>query len=522
MLRHALGMPLDGLEREPGASGVMMLPIPEAGTLQEVRGQDAARAVPGVTGLEITIPRGRPVVPLPDGDRYLGFVFARGDTPADVEAALRAAHTALEDRDRMKVLLVATYELGQQPGALGSAAAHLQARGHEVRALDVSVDPWDPALVEWADEVAFSVPMHTATRLARDLARGIDRPVRAFGLYADAVPRLRDPGRVGCSSPGPRGCCRRSTATPASTSAVNSGSSVRSSRPHGCAHRCRHCPVPVVFDGRVRRVDEDAVLADIAQLVAAGAEHITFGDPDFLNAPPHSRRIVAAMHERFPDVTFDCTVKVEHVLRHADAVARVRRVGLRVRRLRVRVGRRRGARAPRQGAHRGRRRARGHDPARRRHRGAAVVAALHAVDDTRRPRRAARLRARARSRREHRPGAVQRATAAARRLTPARPPRSRARSSARGTRNARPTPGRHPIPRSTPSSSSIAAIVDSADDVLELYRQVREAVGAPPVDLSHVTTGRPRLTESWFCCAEPTDLQLTRIGAQGDSSETCC
>ena len=95
VLRHALGMPLDGIQREPGASGVMMLPIPEAGTLQEVRGQDAARAVPGVTGLEITIPRGRPVVPLPDGDRYLGFVFARGDTPEAVEASLRSAHTAL-------------------------------------------------------------------------------------------------------------------------------------------------------------------------------------------------------------------------------------------------------------------------------------------------------------------------------------------------------------------------------------------------------------------------------------------
>jgi biotin carboxylase len=95
VLRHALGMPLDGLVREPGASGVMMLPIPAAGTLREVRGQDEARALPGVTGLEITIPRGRPVVPLPDGDRYLGFVFARGDTPADVEASLRAAHAAL-------------------------------------------------------------------------------------------------------------------------------------------------------------------------------------------------------------------------------------------------------------------------------------------------------------------------------------------------------------------------------------------------------------------------------------------
>ena len=74
----------------------MMLPIPSAGTLREVRGQEAARAVPGVTGLELTIPRGRPVVPLPDGDRYLGFVFARGATPADVEHALRTAHAALE------------------------------------------------------------------------------------------------------------------------------------------------------------------------------------------------------------------------------------------------------------------------------------------------------------------------------------------------------------------------------------------------------------------------------------------
>jgi len=95
VLRHALGLSLDGLEREPAAAGVMMLPIPAAGTLREVRGQDDARAVPGVTGLEITIPRGRRVVPLPDGDRYLGFVFARGDTPAAVEASLRAAHAAL-------------------------------------------------------------------------------------------------------------------------------------------------------------------------------------------------------------------------------------------------------------------------------------------------------------------------------------------------------------------------------------------------------------------------------------------
>jgi hypothetical protein len=96
ILRHALGMPLDGLTREHAASGVMMLPIPHAGVLRAVDGQGAARAVPGVTGVEITVPRGRRVVPLPEGDRYLGFVFARGETPADVEGALRIAYDALE------------------------------------------------------------------------------------------------------------------------------------------------------------------------------------------------------------------------------------------------------------------------------------------------------------------------------------------------------------------------------------------------------------------------------------------
>ncbi|HEY3669832.1 MAG TPA: radical SAM protein, partial [Acidimicrobiia bacterium] len=217
----------------------------------------------------------------------------------------------------MKILLVSTYELGQQPGAVGSAAAHLRARGDDVRALDVSVDPWDPDLVDWADEVAFSVPMHTATRLARGLATTIDKPIRCFGLYAEQCHDFATPVSWDASLPA------RDLLPPLDRYAhlaIEDGlrpvGSVLAS--HGCAHRCRHCPVPVVFDGRVRRVDEDAVLADIAQLVAAGAQHITFGDPDFLNAPPHSRRIVAALHDRFPDVTFDCTVKVEHVLRYAD------------------------------------------------------------------------------------------------------------------------------------------------------------------------------------------------------------
>jgi biotin carboxylase len=95
ILRHALGLSLDDLNREEAASGVMMLPIRERGTLERVEGLDAARAVPGIVGLEITIPRGRAVVPLPEGDRYLGFMFARGATTDEVEAALRAAHDCL-------------------------------------------------------------------------------------------------------------------------------------------------------------------------------------------------------------------------------------------------------------------------------------------------------------------------------------------------------------------------------------------------------------------------------------------
>jgi biotin carboxylase len=98
ILRHALGMPPGHLRREELASGVMMLPIPAAGVLREVRGQDEARAVPGVAGLEISIPRGRPVQPLPEGDRYLGFLFAKAGTPEQVEAALREAHAMLEVR----------------------------------------------------------------------------------------------------------------------------------------------------------------------------------------------------------------------------------------------------------------------------------------------------------------------------------------------------------------------------------------------------------------------------------------
>ena len=98
ILRHALGLPLADIHRERAASGVMMLPIPRSGVLREVAGRDDARAVPGIAGLEITIPPGRKVKTLPEGDRYLGFLFARGETPAAVEASLREGSSHLRVR----------------------------------------------------------------------------------------------------------------------------------------------------------------------------------------------------------------------------------------------------------------------------------------------------------------------------------------------------------------------------------------------------------------------------------------
>ena len=100
IIRHALGIGLSGLTREPQASGVMMLPIRAAGVLDHVSGQQRALAVEGVVGLDISIASGRSVVPLPEGDRYLGFIFARGTTPQFVEAALRRAEACLDVRLR--------------------------------------------------------------------------------------------------------------------------------------------------------------------------------------------------------------------------------------------------------------------------------------------------------------------------------------------------------------------------------------------------------------------------------------
>jgi radical SAM superfamily enzyme YgiQ (UPF0313 family) len=247
----------------------------------------------------------------------------------------------------MRVLLVSTYELGRQPVHLASPAAALRRAGHEVRVVDISVDDHSDEDVEWPERLAISVPMHTATRLADSLVdvyrpRRPDLPIAIYGLYAgvgsanvdarlegEYEPALIEwvsgdlsisnrhlgrsdlmvPDRVGLPT------LDRYARLEHDGGTVLAGAVEAS---HGCRHRCRHCPIPAVYDGRIRVVDRDDLLADIGNLVAAGARHITFGDADFLNAPAHSFAILEAAHAAHPGVTFDATIKVEHILQHGD------------------------------------------------------------------------------------------------------------------------------------------------------------------------------------------------------------
>jgi pyruvate-formate lyase-activating enzyme len=245
---------------------------------------------------------------------------------------------------------VSTYELGHQPLHVASPAAAIRAAGHHVRTVDISVEEWDAGLVDWAEAVAFSVPMHTATRLALEGVEAVKKQkpearLCLYGLYAhvvgtEAVDRViageyeTELVRwLDGEGSGPTvDLSRRRFGLPLRTTLPSLDRYARLliggeerlagyvEATHGCVHRCRHCPVPVVYDGRTRRVEADVVLDDVAQQVEAGARHITFGDADFLNRWAHGMKVVEAMHERFPEVTFDVTTKVSHILRYASLV----------------------------------------------------------------------------------------------------------------------------------------------------------------------------------------------------------
>ena len=163
------------------------------------------------------------------------------------------------------------------------------------------VGEYQPGLLAWAAELGDG--RRPAEAVVRDIANGsFHRPDRSLLPPLDRYARLAVDGEM-----------RLAGYVEAS---------------HGCRHRCAHCPIPVVYDGRFRVVQPEVVLEDVAQLVGLGARHITLGDPDFLNGPAHARRVLHQSHAAFPDLTWDITVKVEHVLAHRELWPEFRELGV--------------------------------------------------------------------------------------------------------------------------------------------------------------------------------------------------
>jgi radical SAM superfamily enzyme YgiQ (UPF0313 family) len=255
----------------------------------------------------------------------------------------------------LKVVLISTYELGRQPFGLASPAAWLARAGAEVTCLDLAVEPLDEAAVARADLVALYVPMHTATRLAARLMARVRQlqpgaHICCYGLYAplnEGVLRERgahtilggefEEGLVqlalsltgGRATPelAPISLARQQFVAPERRGLppltryahlTLAGGEQRvvgyTEATRGCKHHCRHCPIPAVYGGRFRIVQRAVVLKDIERQLEAGARHITFGDPDFLNGPGHVLPILEELHARWPFLSYDVTIKIEHLL----------------------------------------------------------------------------------------------------------------------------------------------------------------------------------------------------------------
>jgi len=269
-----------------------------------------------------------------------------------------------------RVVLINPYELGRQPFALAEPAALLKRSGFAVDCLDLSLQTLTPEVLKEARLVALYLGMHTATRIAVEALpriRGL-APVAhlcAYGLYApmnEVLLRSLGIGTVlgGETEPALVSLAERLRSNGEDTAQVGpviriekvpfvvpdrSGLPELSRYAHfvradgtkrvagfaeasrGCKHLCRHCPVVPVYAGRFRAIPADIVLEDIRQQVQAGATHISFGDPDFLNGPTHAMRVARALHEAFPEVTFDATIKVQHIIEHAALLPEMRRLG---------------------------------------------------------------------------------------------------------------------------------------------------------------------------------------------------
>ena len=265
-------------------------------------------------------------------------------------------------------VLISTYEMGRQPFGLASPAAWLRADGWDVVCIDAAKQRVDENVLATADLVGFHLPMHTATRLAAPVITRVRRTnpsarLCAYGLYAplngdwlrslgmDAIfggefeeeltawaaeTRTQSSQRTQRETFSSRPLPRihflvpdRSTLPPLSKYAtLEHPDGTRrlvgyTEATRGCRHVCRHCPIVPVYNGQFRVVQPEVVLADIDAQVASGAQHITFGDPDFFNGPTHAMRIVHALHAAHPDVSYDVTIKVEHLLRHRDLLPRL-------------------------------------------------------------------------------------------------------------------------------------------------------------------------------------------------------
>ncbi len=260
----------------------------------------------------------------------------------------------------MNVLLVSTYDLGHQPFGLASPAAWLRADGHQVTLADLSRAPLPVA--GQPDLIAFFLPMHTATRLALPVLKRLramhpDAHLCAYGLYAplnaealrsagiqtilggEFEQGLLDLARSAAAPPPQVSLARQRFLVPdraglpplAAYAQLVSGDARRpagyTEASRGCKHLCRHCPVVPVYGGVFRVVQRDVVLEDIRRQVAAGAGHITFGDPDFFNGPGHAIPIVEALHREWPALTYDVTVKVEHLLQHRELLPVLKATG---------------------------------------------------------------------------------------------------------------------------------------------------------------------------------------------------
>ena len=261
---------------------------------------------------------------------------------------------------------MALYELGRQPFGVASPAAWLREAGAEVVTIDLSRQMFDVDAFD-SDIVAFHLPMHTATRLAIPVIRRVQELVpRAtlcgYGLYAalnesvlqglgvehiiggefeEALVELvsggggrpsetsdpRRPPRLRFRVPDRTGlpALERYATLQMSPSDRRVVGYTESSR--GCKHLCRHCPVVPVYEGQFRVVPHDVVLADIRAQVEAGAQHITFGDPDFFNGVGHSIKIVRSLSDEFPGLTYDVTIKIEHLRQHDDKLGLLRDTG---------------------------------------------------------------------------------------------------------------------------------------------------------------------------------------------------